>query len=82
MLIKHVLYLRDTSKTLLLYHFILLIMQNLILFPMSIIDQEKALDRVNHQYLFRILKAFGLGNRFISLNKLCYVYMFPVFLIL
>ena len=41
--------------------------------PMSIIniDQEKAFDRVSHEYLFRVLKAFGLGDRFISYIKLC-----------
>ena len=43
--------------------------------PMSIIniDQEKAFDRVSHKYLFRVLKAFGLGDRFISYIKLCYI---------
>ena len=43
--------------------------------PMSIIkiDQEKAFDRVSHEYVFRVLKAFGLGNRFISFIKLCYI---------
>ena len=43
--------------------------------PMSIIniDQEKAFDRVSHEYLYRVLKAFGLGDRFISYIKLCYI---------
>ena len=52
--------------------------------PMSIIniDQEKAIDRVSHEYLFRVLTAFGLSDRFISFIKLCYIYMCPVLLIL
>ena len=41
------------------------------------IDQEKAFDRVSHEYLFRALKAFGFGDRFISyinlIIKLCYI---------
>ena len=37
------------------------------------IDQEKAFDRVSHEYFFRVLKAFGLGDRFISFIKLCYI---------
>ena len=37
------------------------------------IDQEKAFDRVSHEYLFRVLKPFGLGDRFISFIKLCYI---------
>ena len=34
--------------------------------PMSIINiyQEQYLDRFSHKYLFRVLKAFGLGDRF------------------
>ena len=45
--------------------------------PMSIIniDQEKAFNRVSHEYLFRVLKTFGLGDRFISFIKLCYIYV-------
>ena len=41
--------------------------------PMSIIniDQEKAFDRASHEYLFRVLKAFGLGDWFISFITLC-----------
>ena len=41
--------------------------------PIINIDQEKAFDRVSHEYLFRVLKAFGLGDRFISFIKLCYI---------
>ena len=43
--------------------------------PMSIIniDQEKAFDKVSHEYLFRVLKASGLGDRVISFIKLCYI---------
>ena len=43
--------------------------------PMSIIniDQEKAFDKVSHEYLFRVLNAFGLGDRFLSFIKLYYV---------
>ena len=43
--------------------------------PMSIItiDQEKCFDRVSHEYLFRVFKAFGLCDRFILFIKLCYI---------
>ena len=37
------------------------------------IDQEKAFDRVSHDYLFRVLNAFRLGDRFKSFIKLCYI---------
>lgn len=36
------------------------------------IDQEKAFDRVDHVYLFKTLKAFGVGDSFISWVKLLY----------
>ena len=36
------------------------------------IDQEKAFDRVDHGYLFRMLNAFGLGDGFISWARLLY----------
>ena len=39
------------------------------------IDQEKAFDRGSYEYLFRVLKAFGLGDMFISFIKLCYIYV-------
>ena len=41
--------------------------------PIINIDQEKAFDEVSHEYLFRVLKVFGLGDRFISFIKLCYI---------
>lgn len=36
------------------------------------VDQEKAFDKVDHLYLFKTLKAFGLGENFISWIKLLY----------
>ena len=30
------------------------------------LDQEKAFDRVNHEFLFKTMKAFGIGNVFID----------------
>lgn len=36
------------------------------------IDKEKAFDRVDHVYLFKTLKAFGVGDSFISWVKLLY----------
>ncbi len=36
------------------------------------LDQEKAFDRVDHNFLFETLKAFGFGDIFISMIKLLY----------
>ena len=41
-------------------------------FGLRSIDQEKAFDRVDHGYLFRMLNAFGLGDGFISWVRLLY----------
>ena len=30
------------------------------------LDQEKAFDRVNHDFLFKTMKAFGIGENFIN----------------
>ena len=36
------------------------------------LDQEKAFDRVDHQYLFKTMKAFGFGDVFLSWVNLLY----------
>ena len=36
------------------------------------LDQEKAFDRVNHEFLFKVMKAFNIGNEFINWVKILY----------
>lgn len=36
------------------------------------LDQEKAFDRVDHNYLFSVLRGFGFGEGFILMVKLLY----------
>ena len=36
------------------------------------LDQEKAFDRVEHDFLFKVLRAFGIGNSFIDWLKIIY----------
>ena len=40
--------------------------------PLSILslDQQKAFDRINHDYLYMVLKSFGFSEYFISCVKL------------
>ena len=42
--------------------------------PLSILslDQQKAFDPINHDYLYMVLKSFGFSEYFISCVKLMY----------
>lgn len=39
---------------------------------MVALDQEKAFDRVDHSYLFNLLKVFGFGESFLNWIQLLY----------
>ena len=39
---------------------------------MILINQEKAFDRVEHIYLWNVLKAFGFSSDFIAMIKMMY----------
>jgi hypothetical protein len=41
-----------------------------------LLDQEKAFDRVNHDFLFKTLKHFGFGTNFISWIKILFKNIF------
>lgn len=41
-------------------------------------DLEKAFDRVNHTYLFEVLKSFGFGKNFISYVEMLYSVVFVI----
>ena len=36
------------------------------------LDQEKAFDRVNHDFLFKTMSAFGIGDNFINWIRIIY----------
>ena len=36
------------------------------------LDQEKAFDRVDHEYLFNVMSVFGFGKSFVTCVKLLY----------
>ena len=36
------------------------------------LDQEKAFDRVNHNFLFKIMETFGIGESFLHWIRLIY----------
>jgi hypothetical protein len=36
------------------------------------LDQEKAFDRVDHEYLFNVMSVFGFGKSFLTCVKLLY----------
>ena len=36
------------------------------------LDQEKAFDRVNHDFLFKTMQAFGIGDTFINWVRTIY----------
>lgn len=42
------------------------------------LDQEKAFNRVNHTYLFEVLKNLGFGKSFISYIQLLYSEVFVI----
>ena len=35
-------------------------------FGLVSLDEEKAFDRVDHEYLFNVMSVFGFGKRFLT----------------
>ena len=41
-------------------------------FGLVSLDQDKAFDRVDHEYLFNVMSVFGFGESFLTCGKLLY----------